>query len=142
MSKASPRQPIIIPIPMSHLNVTSDNVDTIAVGPPTGLRISFSGDGWSFYRKTILPYIWQGYQVKIRGQNTRQFPTTAEDSFKIFQADFVVKGKNASGLDGAFGMYIALGSNNTAANNLYKFTQTFYTENGIDYSHYSYVIYP
>lgn len=143
MSYQGPRKPIIIPIPMSHLtNPNGDDLDTVIVGPPTILRISFSDIGWKFYRETILPYIWQGYNVKIRGQKTRQIPTTSPDIFQCYQCDFVTKGKNDDGINGNYGIYIGLPAKNTAVNTLYRFRDKMYTENGIDYSHYSYVIYP
>ena len=138
MSYPGPRKPIIIPIPMSHLG----NIDTTVAGQPTILKINLSGTGWDYYKRTILPYIWQGYQVKIRGQNTRQFPTNSSDMFKVIQADFIVKAENDDATSGSFGIYIGLPGKNVVMNILMKYTTKFYTENGIDYSHYSYVIYP
>lgn len=135
------RGPIIIPIPLSHVN----DIDTAVSGQPTILRIGMTGPGWEFYKNTIFPYIWQGYQVRIRCTNTRTIPTEASDIMKTKTLDFIVRGKNASQdsiTNGSFGIYITQPSSNTQTNGQFKFTTSLYTENGIEYSHYSYVIYP
>ena len=141
MGLPSARGPIIIPIPLSHVN----DIDTVVSGQPTILRIGMTGSGWDFYKDTIFPYIWQGYQVRIRCATTRTIPTEASDIMKTKTLDFIVRGKNASQdniTNGSFGIYITQPSSNNQTNGQFKFTTSLYTENGIEYSHYSYVIYP
>ena len=135
------KKPIIIPIPLSHVN----DIDTTVSAQPTILRIGMTSPGWEFYKNTIFPYIWQGYQVRIRCATTRTIPTVASDIMKTKTFDFIVRGKNANQANianGAYGIYITQPSTNTQTNGQFKFTTSLYTENGIAYSYYSYVIYP
>ena len=135
------RGPIIIPIPLSHVK----QIDTTVATQPTILRIGLEGAGWDFYKNTIFPYIWQGYQVRIRCATTRTIPTQARDIMKTKTFDFIVRGNSATQDDitnGVYGLFITLPSTNTQTNGQFKFTTSLYTENGVDYSYYSYVIYP
>lgn len=149
MSSLGPRKPIIIPIPVRHLNA----IDTLVTSQPTTMRLGLTNEGYSFFRKTIFPYIWQGYQVKLRSCPMKELPTGSSDATntKIFQTitlDFFIKANDGvSG--GAFGLYFSYPAINTQTNALMKWVTgnndtatTLYTENGIDYSYYSYVIYP
>lgn len=151
MANLGPRKPIIIPIPKSYIQ----NIDTLVTTQPCSMKIDFTSDGWGFYRKTIYPYIWQGFQVKLRACPIKELPITnsTDTSTAIFQTitvDFVVKAVNGTAsAGGAFGMYFSVPAVNTQTNALMKWTdqgtnnpKTLYTENGIDYSYYSYVIYP
>ena len=151
MANLGPRKPIIIPIPKSYIQ----NIDTLVSSQPCSMKIEFTGNGWGFYRKTIYPYIWQGFQVKLRACPVKELPITnsTDTSTAIFQTitvDFVVKAVNGTAsAGGAFGMYFTFPANNTQTNSLIKWTdsgtnnpKTLYTENGVDYSYYSYVIYP
>lgn len=151
MANLGPRKPIIIPIPKSYIQ----NIDTLVPSQPCSMKIEFTGDGWGFFRKTIYPYIWQGFQVKLRACPVKELPITnsTDTSTAIFQTitvDFVVKAANGTAsAGGAFGMYFTFPANNTQTNSLIKWTdsgtnnpKTLYTENGVDYSYYSYVIYP
>ena len=151
MSSLGPRKPIIIPIPKSYIQ----NIDTLVTTQPCTMRIEFTDNGWWFYRNTIYPYIWQGFQVKLRACPMKELPleTNQVTSTKIFQTisvDFIVKASGGTAsAGGAFGMYFSVPAINTQTNSLMKWTdqnttnpKTLYTENGVEYSYYSFVIYP
>ena len=151
MSSLGPRKPIIIPIPKSYIQ----NIDTLVTSQPCTMKIEFTDNGWRFYRNTIYPYIWQGFQVKLRACPMKELPleTNQDTSTKIFQTisvDFVVKAVNGTAsAGGSFGMYFTFPAINTQTNSLMKWTdsgtdnpKTLYTENGVEYSYYSFVIYP
>ena len=144
MSFLGPREPVIIPIPTLHLT----NIDTLDANRPSTLRLQFTEAGFGYFRNSIYPYILQGYQVKIKAVGTRGVPTTALQVLQTSISDFFVTGNDVNGTGGAFSMHILHGGTNQQINHLIKFTGSgnvpavLYTENGIDYSHYSYVIYP
>ena len=138
MSYQGPRKPIIIPIPLNHF--TTNGIDTTTNTAPTILQLQFNDAGWQYFRRTIYPYIWQGYQVKIRTCPTRQITGNPAEIFKTNVYDFSIRGQ--SGESGAFGLYITVPATNTITNNLIRWRDALYTENGVAYSYYSYVIYP
>ena len=133
------KKPIIIPIPKSHLG----SVDTQVAQQPTILGLVLTGIGWNFFKQTIFPYIWEGYQVKIRTTNTRNIPTVdqAFEMFKCNTYDFMVRAGGNNGTNGSYSLYAVVPATNTQANELTRWNNTLYTENGVEYSHYSYVIY-